>query len=157
MIFFTDGCDTSNNKNVLMNSFQEMQGLLQSLPNLNSKFMAIGFSRNHDAVFMNELAKAGSKIGNFIYIDQSKEGWQKEVNAALGESLDIALSGSAPFKFGIANNTIQFTRDFVGEMNYVYAETEDEEEAKEDVADKVERIVFVSQGIVPNECIQQDL
>jgi hypothetical protein len=43
-------------------------------------------------------------------------------------------------------------------MNYVYAEIDAEnEEIKEDVADKVERVVFVSQAIVPSECIQQDL
>jgi hypothetical protein len=51
-----------------------MSATLKSIPNLNSKFMAIGFSQGHDAVFMNELAKAGSTIGNFIYVDQRKEG-----------------------------------------------------------------------------------
>jgi len=83
-----------------------MSATLKSIPNLNSKFMAIGFSQGHDAVFMNEPTKAGSTIGNFIYVDQRKEGWQKEVNTALADSLDIALSDSSPLKFEIANSAI---------------------------------------------------
>lgn len=46
-----------------------MSVLLKSYPGLNSKFLAIGFSKDHDAVFLNKLAMAGSTLGNFIYID----------------------------------------------------------------------------------------
>jgi len=29
----------------------------------------LGLSRNHDAVLLNNMAKAGSNMGNFIYLD----------------------------------------------------------------------------------------
>lgn len=75
VIFFTDGEDTCSPKEKVRESLQNMSAVLRSIPGLNSKFLAIGFSRNHDAVFMNELAKAGSTIGNFIFIDPSKQNW----------------------------------------------------------------------------------
>lgn len=136
VIFFTDGCDTCNQKNVLLESLHNMSATLKSVPGLNSKFMAIGFSQGHDAAFMNELAKAGSTIGNFIYVDQSKPGWQQQVNTALSESLEIAMSNSCPFHFGFENHSISFSKNLTGEMNYVYAE-DGEEESKEE---KVERV-----------------
>ncbi len=103
-----------------------MSAVLRSIPGLNSKFLAIGFSRNHDAAFMNELAKAGSTIGNFIFIDPSKQGWQDEVKVALADCLEIAVSNSSPFNFLIENHAISFSKNLVAEQNYVYPETEEE-------------------------------
>jgi hypothetical protein len=71
---------------------------------------------------MNELAKAGSTIGNFIYVDQSKEGWQQQVNTALAESLEIAIANSCPFNFNVENHANSFSRNLVAELHYVYAE-----------------------------------
>jgi hypothetical protein len=48
---------------------------LRSYTELESRFLAIGFSSSHDATFMNKIAQAGSSIGNFFYIDQRQEGW----------------------------------------------------------------------------------
>jgi hypothetical protein len=33
------------------------------------RYLTIGFSRDHDAVFLNKIAQAGSERGNFFYID----------------------------------------------------------------------------------------
>lgn len=100
-----------------------MSILLKSYPGLNSKFLAIGFSTNHDANFLNNLAKAGSTLGNFIYIDQTKNGWQDKVKEALSESLEIALSDSSNFKFQLENNSIAFSKVLTTEFNYIYDET----------------------------------
>ena len=140
VIFFTDGCDTCNQKPALLQSLHEMSAALQSIPGLNSKFLAIGFSQGHDAAFMNDLAKAGSMIGNFIYVDQSKAGWQQQVNTALKESLEIAISNSSPFNFNFENHAISFSLKIAGEMTYVFADTEEQEETKGPTDDKIERV-----------------
>ena len=49
LIFFTDGCDTCNAKNDLEEALHDLSVMLKSYPGLNSKFLAIGFSSNHDA------------------------------------------------------------------------------------------------------------
>jgi hypothetical protein len=46
-----------------------MCDIFKSNKDLNSRFLSIGFSRDHDAVFMGQLAEAGLERGNFIYID----------------------------------------------------------------------------------------
>ena len=40
--------------------------------NLISKWLSIGFSKDHDAVFMNNIAKTGNELGNFIFVDTGK-------------------------------------------------------------------------------------
>ena len=36
---------------------------------LKSRYMTIGFSRDHDARVMNQVAGAGSERGNFMFVD----------------------------------------------------------------------------------------
>lgn len=48
-----------------------MSEALKARPNLRTKFLSIGFSRGHDAVFMNKIANFGTDIGNFIFIDSN--------------------------------------------------------------------------------------
>ena len=60
LIFFTDGCDTCNSPSDLEAALNDLSIMLKSYPGLNSKFLAIGFSSNHDATFMNKLAMSGS-------------------------------------------------------------------------------------------------
>jgi hypothetical protein len=59
--------------------------------------MAIGFSDNHDARFMNKIAQAGSEIGNFIFINSQSENKKQEILNALEESLSIAIEGQSAY------------------------------------------------------------
>jgi hypothetical protein len=137
VIFFTDGEDTCSPKEKVLESLQNISAVLRSIPGLNSKFLAIGFSKNHDAAFMNELAKAGSTIGNFIFIDPSKNLWQDEVRVALADCLEIATSNSGPFNFLIENHSISFSKQIAAELTYVYPESEEESKDEEHRFDKV--------------------
>lgn len=63
-----------------------------------TRFLSIGFSQNHDAKFMNEIAQSGSTIGNFIFIDSNKPNFENDVDSSLSESLDIAMEGDSGLK-----------------------------------------------------------
>lgn len=90
--------------------------------------MSIGFSKNHDAGFMNRIAQAGSEMGNFFYIDTSKGDYKQDVTNALSESLNIAMEGGS-LKMEINNETYMFSESGNTEFNYIYQE---EEESKVD-------------------------
>ena len=49
--------------------------MIKTKPNLKSRFMTIGFSRDHQAQFMNEIAGYGSEQGNFIFVDSYEHGY----------------------------------------------------------------------------------
>ena len=76
---------------------------IKSMPNLRSKFLSVGFSRGHDAAFMNRIANFGNDIGNFVFIDSYEEGWRDNLNESMMDSLDIALESAAKVKFSIKN------------------------------------------------------
>ena len=50
----------------------EFKKLEDSL-NISVSIYCIGFSIDHDAVLLNNLAQSGTKRGNFVYIDTSQE------------------------------------------------------------------------------------
>jgi hypothetical protein len=50
---------------------------------IKSRIFSIGFSRDHDADLLNFLAKAGSEMGNFIYIDTGLPNYGEKMNEAL--------------------------------------------------------------------------
>ena len=76
MIFITDGQDGYRR----MHEYEEMSEWIKSRPGLRSRFLSVGFSRNHDAAFMNRIANFGSEQGNFIFIDRSDENWRENMN-----------------------------------------------------------------------------
>ena len=77
--------------------------MIKARPGLRSKFLAVGFSRDHDAAFMNKIANFGNEVGNFIYIDAQVKNWQLNLQQSLLDSLQIAIqSWSAKAKFVIA-------------------------------------------------------
>ena len=82
-----------NSMQVLDTALAEMKSKLSLIPNLTSRFLTIGFSQNHDAVFLNKITKSGSELGNFFFIDTSKNDYTEEVKKCLSESLDIAMEG----------------------------------------------------------------
>ena len=81
---------------------------IKSRPNLKTKFLSVGFSRGHDAVFMNRIANFGTDIGNFIFIDSYNQGWQDNLQQSLLDSLEIALESSAKVKFAMANPPVGY-------------------------------------------------
>lgn len=66
VIFFTDGCDTCNNKSQIEGALANMKKQVSEIP---SRFLTIGFTSGHDALFMNKISQAGTELGNFYYID----------------------------------------------------------------------------------------
>jgi hypothetical protein len=56
-----------------------MTNILKANPNLVTRFLTIGFSREHDAIFLNNIAKCGSELGNFFFIDTSAENYAEQV------------------------------------------------------------------------------
>jgi len=87
IIFFTDGLDgnqelTATNLRLLQDTMLKME--------VNSRFLTIGFSRDHDAVFLNSIAQAGSELGNFIYIDTQLPTYVDQVKESLQNSLSMA-------------------------------------------------------------------
>ena len=57
-----------------------------------SRFLTIGFSRDHDAVFLNKIAQSGSDMGNFFFVDTSQPGYSDQVKECLKDSLSLAQS-----------------------------------------------------------------
>ena len=82
-----------NSTQVLDDALAEMKSSLSLIPNLTSKFLTIGLSSNHDAVFLNKITKSGSELGNFFSIDTSKNDYMEKVKTCLLDSLDIAREG----------------------------------------------------------------
>ena len=72
VIFITDGMDGyyARNGNA-SEEYELVSARIKSLPNLRTKFLSVGFSRGHDAAFMNRIANFGSDIGNFVFIDSN--------------------------------------------------------------------------------------
>jgi hypothetical protein len=48
-----------------------------------TRFLTIGFTKDHDAVFLNSIAQAGTELGNFFYIDTSVEGYAQKISECL--------------------------------------------------------------------------
>ena len=72
-VFVTDGqdCDPGHRSEDPNADYLRVSQELKARPNLRTKFLSVGFSRNHDAAFMNKIANFGSEMGNFVYIDTS--------------------------------------------------------------------------------------
>jgi len=61
---------------------------------ISSRFLTIGFSRDHDAVFLNRIAQSGSEMGNFFFIDTSLPDKTEKVKECLSNSLSMAQQSS---------------------------------------------------------------
>ena len=93
VIFITDGEDTvyANGDPVKMADLGMIGMQIKTRPNLKSRFMTIGFSRDHNAQFMNEITGYGTDQGNFVFVDQREDGYQEKFQAALVEALELAM------------------------------------------------------------------
>jgi len=56
---------------------------------------------------MNRIAKAGSEMGNFFYIDTNVPNYSDQVTNCLSESLQIAMEGSGSLKLQL-NDGLKF-------------------------------------------------
>ena len=65
VVFFTDG-QAGDDKRRLDLEFNVMK---KEASLVKSRFLTIGLSASHDAKFLNQIALAGSDMGNFFYID----------------------------------------------------------------------------------------
>ena len=123
MLFITDGQDgyypRNRGKTSASEEYDMISAQLKSKPNLQTKFLSVGFSRGHDAAFMNRIANFGSEQGNFIFIDSYNEGWRDEMNQSLCDTLDIALESAATFKFSIVNSLVGYEAQTSAESNFV--------------------------------------
>ena len=91
---------------------------IQSIPNLRSKFLAVGFSRGHDAAFMNRIANFGNDRGNFVFIDSYEEGWREKLNESMLDQLEIALESASKVKFLIKNASVGHEEVTKAEIGY---------------------------------------
>ena len=105
VIFITDGEDKYHRyfKGNVAEQYDLASARIKSMPNLRSKFLSVGFSRDHDAAFMNRIANFGHERGNFVFIDSCEQGWREKLNETMLDQLEIALESSAAVKFSIKN------------------------------------------------------
>ena len=84
IIWVTDGQDDSNKDECN----EAAKKIREHNPLLKIKYLAIGFSANHDAQRMKEVAESGNVDGNFRFVDTRGDGSAKEtVEAALKQAL----------------------------------------------------------------------
>lgn len=55
VIFFTDGQDTCNDNKAIKASMEEMKKTINK-KEITSRFLTIGFTKEHDAAFLNTIA-----------------------------------------------------------------------------------------------------
>ena len=74
ILLFSDGMDTCNTPSLLKDSLDNLTSYLKTV-DVDSRFFTIGLSREHDSILLSRFARAGSELGNFMYIDTSAEGY----------------------------------------------------------------------------------
>ena len=120
VFFITDGQDGyySRRGGNAEEEYDMISARIKTIPNLRTKFLSVGFSRGHDAAFMNKIAGFGCEQGNFVFIDSYEEGWRQQLNDTMVEQLDIALEGSSKCKFLIKNAAVGHDTMAVPEISY---------------------------------------
>ena len=89
VIFFTDGQDTCNDRKAINASMEEMKKTINKRE-ITSRFLTIGFTKDHDAAFLNNIAQAGSDLGNFFFIDTDNTNYDEQIQECLQSSLQMA-------------------------------------------------------------------
>ena len=118
VIFFTDG-HAELYRNV-EDDYDRANIRLKAHPGLRSRFLTVGFSRDHDAVFMRRIASFGTEQGNYIFIDTYEQNWQEELNKSLLDSMDMAVESRSNFKFSLYNEAVGgFRQQNKCEIRYV--------------------------------------
>lgn len=71
IIFFTDGVGSWSKE-----ALEDLKAFLKNLENqyqMQATIYCIGFSSYHDAVLLNELARSGTQLGNFVFVKNAQE------------------------------------------------------------------------------------
>lgn len=111
ILFFTDGCDTISGDNIYGETevFKNFLKTQSNKRNIESTIYTIGFSAHHDAKLLNTIAKAGTTLGNFIYIDNREPNSKDKLIDSVHNSIDLALNQSSSTKIHFTNSTLNMT------------------------------------------------
>jgi uncharacterized protein YegL len=91
IMFMSDG---GTNRASAISSMNKLQNTF-ALQAVSYRFLCIGFSQNHDANLLGEIARAGSDLGNFEYIHESSENLKDEIKEALKQAFALAPGASS--------------------------------------------------------------
>jgi uncharacterized surface anchored protein len=101
---------------------------------------------------LNNIAKCGSELGNFFFIDTSTENSAEQVRQSLAESLDMAIEGDNPLKLTFINDLFQYNETHKLEVNFEY----DDEESKEGQL-TVKQVTLTVQAIVNSAVLDGEI
>ena len=135
MIFFTDGQDGDRNRTDI--SIVNLSSFLNQREIIN-RYLTLGFSRDHDAVFLNKIAQSGSEMGNFFFIDTQKAGYVEDVKESLSSSLSLAAQAEDGLLMKFLSAATKTTEKIVLAKSPIFVKPAiDEEEKKgdDDMAD----------------------
>ena len=142
VIFITDGQDGYRHQH----EYQAMSERIKAKPGLRSRFLSVGLSRDHDAVFMNRIANFGSEQGNFTFIDSRLEGWREKMSQSLLDSLEIALESFSKVRFAIKNEAEGHAEEVKAEIQYVKQNNQnqterDQQPQQEEIQEEIKSVV----------------
>lgn len=92
---------------------------------MRSRFLTIGFTSSHDAIFLNEIAKAGTELGNFFYVDISQPNYPDKIQECLANSLEMAAVQEGGLMMEIKSNGMEFKQQINMERSYVVGDDEE--------------------------------
>lgn len=93
IMFMTDGCTNSNSA---LSSLDSLKKHLD-IKAISYRFFCIGFSQYHDANLLGAIARSGSEMGNFVYIEERSVKLENDIADALNQSFQLA-PGSCSLK-----------------------------------------------------------
>jgi hypothetical protein len=85
---------------------------------ITSRFLTIGFTEHHRADLLNQIALAGSEVGNFIYVDTSKADFQKQIEDSLISSLELTSTASG-LRAKMSSQCMEFNKSMVLEKSII--------------------------------------
>ena len=86
IMFMTDGqtCKAS-----ALSTLDQLKKHLEVL-GVRFRFFWIGFSQDHDANLLGQIARSGNEMGNFVYIKEDSAEFKNEISAALSQAFELA-------------------------------------------------------------------
>jgi hypothetical protein len=85
-MFLTDGCGSSHTKEAL----KQALAAAKKARDIESRVYCLGLSSCHDANLLNYMAQMGSSVGNFIYIEDTRN--TASISDALNRCLELAVA-----------------------------------------------------------------
>eukprot|EP00347_Sterkiella_histriomuscorum_P012111 403369855 len=134
IIFFTDGQDTMNNKSTIMKSLEILNKNLEA-SHINTRYLTIGFTSSHDAPFLNDIAKSGTELGNFFYINTDQGDYSEQIQNCLAQSLSMAQSQEG-LLLRVSSNCMEYKDKFILEKNLVIDDDEEVDEQTGEIKQK---------------------